>query len=113
MIAQKKNKRINDFRRSKNSLACNQSIAGYGPYMTENASIHLAAAYGDIRELQELIKQYQSLNKNMNDLKTNDGIRPLHLAAENGHLGMAIFQTPIIKLLTLIHWLPNQLATTI
>ena len=59
--------------------------------MTENASIHLAAAYGDIRELQELIKQYQSLNKNINDLKTNDGIRPLHLAAENGHLGRATF----------------------
>ena len=61
-------------------------FSGYLPYETQQATLHLAAAYGDVREMQTLLRQFQTQNKNV-DERTKDGMTPLLLAAQNGHLG--------------------------
>ena len=61
-------------------------FSGYLPYEMQQATLHLAAAYGDVREMQTLLRQFQTQNKNV-DERTKDGMTPLLLAAQNGHLG--------------------------
>ena len=52
----------------------------------QSAPLHVAAAFGDIREIRYYLENSTSIHRDINEA-FDDGNTPLHLAAGNGHLG--------------------------
>ena len=57
-------------------------------YATQSASVHSAAALGDIRQLRTMVEKCDPSMESPINQTLDDGTTPLHLAAGNGHTGM-------------------------